>query len=312
MTLRYRLLAPRGVHALDRAEVTTWDRLGLVPTRSEVRAPSPLVVLPRAEELDTIRIRPRRTRVYSGTVRASLGGSGTDFFGCRSYSAGDEVRRINWRATARRDELVVTDYEQERVADVSVILDARERVHTGIGPDRTTFDESVHAAASVALHFLRAGNNVGLLVYGDYLNWTYPGYGKTQRERILVALASAVPADKVAFEDLRFLPTRLFPAGSQLVVISPLADEDDIDVFGVLRARGYRVILIAPNPLLREAPPDGKDPARETARHLLDLERSAFLSSLAAMGVEVVDWDLRFPLSLPVARLLSAKGRRLA
>ena len=312
LTLRYRLRPPRGVHVLPGIDVITWDRLGLVPIRRPVDVPSGLLVLPKVEALETIRIRPRRTRVYSGTVRANLGGSGTDFFGCRAYSSGDEVRRINWRATARREDLVVTDYEQERVADVSVILDARERAHAQVGSDASTFDYAVHAAASVSLHFLRSGNNVGLLIYGDYLNWTYPGYGRAQREKILVALAAASTADKVAFEDLRYLPTRLFPSGSQLVVVSPLADEKDLDILGILRARGYQVILISPNPLYREAPPDKHDRAVETARRLLDLGRSALISSLVAMGVEVVDWDLRFPLSLPVARLLSAKGRRLA
>jgi uncharacterized protein (DUF58 family) len=78
------------------------------------------------------------------------------------------------------------------------------------------FIESIHssntrsAAAALVDTFLTAGNRVGLLLYSQYLSWTFPGYGKIQRERILQALARAEVGDSQVFSDLMYLPARLF------------------------------------------------------------------------------------------------------
>ncbi len=311
VTLAYTLRAPRGEHTFSAAALLAFDRLTLHPTPLSLPCPSRLLVLPHVETLEEIEISPRYTRAYSGSVRARLGGSGTDFFGCRDYALGDDVRRINWRAYGRREALVVNEYEQERIADVGVILDARERVNARVGKEET-FAHSVRAAASVAIHFLLAGNHVGLLIYGDRLDWTYPGYGRTQRERILDALARARTADKVVFEDLRYIPTRLFPPRSQLVVVSPLAGEDDVEVLGTLRARGYPIILIAPNPLSLEPGERHAEESLVLARRVLRLKRTLLFTTLAGIGVWVVDWDLTQPLSYPASALLARKGRRFA
>ena len=306
-SISYAVRPARGEHVFRCASVICFGPLALPGSELELPCEDRVFVLPHVENLEEIDIRPRQTRVYSGTVRANLGGVGTDFFGCRDYAPGDDVRRINWRVYARRDTLVVNEHEQERIADVSVILDARERANLRLG-EPGPFTYCVRAAASLAVHFLAAGNHVGLLIYGDLLDWTYPGYGRTQRERILDALARANPVDKVVFEDLRHIPTRLFPPRSQLVVVSPLCDQDDVEVLGTLRARGYQIILVSPNPFtLALATPT---PEHALALRILRLRRALLLSTLAGIGVQVVDWDLNQPLAWPVAHLLSRHGRR--
>ena len=303
----YALRPLRGEHVMREVSAVSFSSLAFPGAESMVPCEDRILVLPRVERLEEIPIRPRRTRVYSGNVRANLGGVGTDFFGCRDYAPGDDVRRINWRVYARREALVVNEYEQERIADVSVILDARESVNLRLG-EPGPFPHSVRAAASLAVHFLASGNHVGLLVYGDLLDWTYPGYGKAQRERILDALCRAKLADKVVFQDLRYIPTRLFPPRSQLVVVSPLSGHDDVEVLGTLRARGYRIILASPDPfsLALERP----TPERLLAFRLLRLKRALLLSNLTAIGVQVVDWDLAQPFARAASHFLSRRGRR--
>lgn len=310
ITLRYTMHVGRGGYTLPGVDVTTYRRLALSPTRTFIACEDHFLVLPRAERLEEIEIRPRRTRAYAGIVRSNRGGSGLDFFGCRAYTTGDELRRINWRVYARRGELVVNEYEQERIADVSVLLDARERVNTHVGEEES-FTYAVRAAASVASLFLKQGNNVGLLIYGSYLNWTFPGYGKKQREKILDSLAHAKTSDKEIFEDLRFVPTRLFPPQSQLILVSPLAGEDDVEVLGILRARGYEIILIVPDllPLELEGLPSNEE--RDLARRIITLRRNLLLSTLSGIGVRVIDWDVTEPLSYPISWRLSRRGRRL-
>jgi uncharacterized protein (DUF58 family) len=309
VVLSYTLRPPRGVYTLPGLEITTWKRLALAPQSTFLAHEDRFIVLPRVEVLEEIEIRPRRTRAYAGIVRANRGGSGLDFFGCRSYSSGDDIRRINWRTYAKRGELVIDEYEQERIADVSILLDARELAHTRVGEEET-FTYAVRAAASMASHFLSQGNSVSLLIYGDYLNWTYPGYGKVQRERILDALARAKTGTKEVFEDLRFVPTRLFPPQSQIILISPLYGEDDVEVLGILRTRGYQIILIVPNLLPLELRSSTPSEDLDLARRIIQCRRTLLLTTLTRIGVEVIDWDVAEPLSYPVGWGLSRRGRR--
>lgn len=312
ITVSYRISPPRGEYEFPFARTKRWGYGSPAVRVESLPIASSLLVLPRPEPLEDIEIRPRRTLVYAGTVKANVGGTGIDFFGCRNYAPGDDVRRINWRAHARSGRLVVNEYEQERIADVNVILDARARAHHQ-DADGDTFEPAVHAAASLAVHFLNQGNRVGLLIYGDVLDWTYPGFGREQRERILDSLATARPADKAVFEDLRYIPTRLFPSRSQLAVVSPLVGEEDVEILGLLRARGYQVILVSPDPLdrwiERNAGKTDEGSLRLAAR-VIRLDRRVLLDTLARIGVEVVDWKVDEPLARAADWALSRRGRR--
>ncbi len=297
----YRAVLPRGKHEFPQVVVTAWSRWGLASRMESIPHESVIIVRPKAEPLGAISIHPRRTRAFAGPVKANLGGQGLDFFGCRSYVPGDDVRRINWRAYARHDSLIVNEYELERLADVSIIVDARLQAHCRLGKD-TTFDYSLRAAASLASHFLRVGNIVGLLIYGDMLQWVFPGVGKTQERKIFDSLASAYAAEKEVFEDLRRIPTRLFPAQSQLVFVSPLIDDDDVEVIALLIDRGYSVILVCPHASTWEAEQIGSSPSAQIATRMSSLRRSLFLDSLVRTGTRIVNWDIAEPLAQAIDR----------
>ena len=130
-----------------------------------------LFILPPVLRLRRVAIQPRRTRIFSGTIPARQGGSGVEFFDVREYQQGDSPRWINWRATARHPQNVFSnEFEQERAADVGLILDGRHR--TNDFGDRSIFENSVLATAALADTFLNAGNRVGLLFLwsADYLD----------------------------------------------------------------------------------------------------------------------------------------------
>ena len=301
----YRVVLPRGKHRFSQVVVTAWSRWGLASRMESIPHESVIIAHPKAELLGAIAIHPRRTRAFAGPVKAKLGGQGLDFFGCRSYVPGDDIRRINWRAYARQDNLIVNEYELERLADVSIIVDARLQAHCRLGED-TTFDYSLRAAASLTSHFLRVGNVVGLLVYGDIVHWVFPGVGKTQERRIFDSLAAAYAAEKDVFEDLRKIPTRLFPAQSQLVFVSPLIDDDDVEVIALLIDRGYSIILVCPHAAAWEAEKIGSSPSVQIATRMSNLRRSLFLDSLVRTGTRIVNWDIAEPLTQAIARDLGA------
>ena len=168
--------------------------LGLVRLEQDLTTDGQLFILPPVLRLRRVAIQPRRTRIYSGTIPARQGGAGVEFFDVRHYQPGDSPRWINWRATARHPQDVFSnEFEQERAADVGLILDGRRR--TNDFGDRSIFEHSVLATAALADTFLNAGNRVGLLFYGRQITWTMPGYGKLQSERILHDLSLLEPGE---------------------------------------------------------------------------------------------------------------------
>jgi len=133
-----------------------------------------------------------------------------------------------------------------------------------------------------------------LLIYGQFLNWTYPRYGKVQRERIFQALAKAQTGDSLVFEKLDNLPTQMFPKNSQIILFSPLR-EDDVPVLTSIRARGYQVMIISPDPISLQLEAMPKTEAATIGARLAQIERKILFNRLTQMGCVVLNWDVAIP-----------------
>ena len=289
----YSFTGQRGFHTFSHIQAEASDLLGILNIQASPATSGQITILPAAPRIRRVTIRPRVTRVYSGSIPAHQGGPGLDFFGVREYQPGDSPRAINWRAAARHPGAVFSnEFEQERVADVAIIIDARQKsypaAHNGL------FDAAISAGAAMAETFLASGNRVGLLVYGHYVNWNMPGYGKRQREEILQTLARAKPSESQVFAGLH-ISRRLFPAHSQLVFIGPI-QPDDVGPLTTLRAEGYPLIVISPNALRIEAEALPPSPATIQALRLRLVERYITIRRLRHAGIQAIDWDIQRPL----------------
>ena len=293
--LEYTLRGKRGSYEFQNVRATAADHLGLFHRQVTVSTTERLVIIPDILKLRHLAIRPLRTRAYAGPVPARQGGSGVSFWGVRNYEPGDPLRWINWRMSARHpgDETYVNEFEPERIVDVGLILDIRQRNDVQVG-GKLLLEHSVAATASLAAAFLNDGNRVGMLIYGRYLNWTFPGYGKIQRKRILEALTRVKPGDSMVFDQLDRLPTRYFPAKSQIVLVSPLSP-DDTGMLVRLRAQGYQVLVISPDPVRFELEALGAQADVVLAARIARLERTLQLRYLRRAGVQVVDWRVDRP-----------------
>lgn len=299
----YTFSSKRGFHAFSQLEASASDVFGLRTIRQDIPTKGRVLILPVAPRVRRISIRTRATRVYSGAIPARQGGPGVDFFGVREYQPGDALHAVNWHVSARHPQsLYANEFEQERVADVGIILDARRQVNQ-TGDNLTIFEESILACASLSEAFLSTGNRVGLFIYGQFINWTIPGYGRQQRERILQALAHAVPGDSQAFAGI-YIPHRLFPVKSQLVFVSPLI-ADDVQPLINLRAQGFALIVVSPNAIRYEAARLPASEAISQATRILTLRRRVTLQRLRHAGIQVVDWDLSRPFEQAAESALS-------
>ncbi len=294
VTVRQTLEPARGLHQVPPVVLTVSDRFGLFPQQLFARDDLRILALPQVLTSEQAGVRPPRTRVFAGPIGAHKGGPGVEFFGVRAYQPGDSRQWINQRATARRpDELFVNEFEQERAVDIGLILDVRRDANLPVN-GTSLLESSVAAAATLADSFLAAGNRVGLFLYGGSIDRTIPGYGKIQRERILRALARARPEEHQVFNQLAYLPTRLFPIRSQLVLVSPLL-LGDLDDLISLRARGYELLIAAPDSIAFERRRMNDSHATDLAIRMARLERERFFAQLRQAGVVLFEWSPDVP-----------------
>jgi uncharacterized protein (DUF58 family) len=308
LELEYSVRAQRGQYEAYELLVCARDPADLFDLTVAYRSGPRLVIHPRYPKLDRIKVRPPQTRGFAGPIAARQGGIGIDFYGIREYQSGDPQRQINWRLTARHQRALFTNvYEQERVADVGLILDARQRMDIA-SPHGSLFEHAVQATAALAESFLADGNRVSLLVYGSGAVRVFPGYGRVQKDRILKALARATPGQNYALDSLAYLPTRFFPAKSQLVFISPLAAED-MGVLIKMHAQGYAVIVISPDPV-SFITSDTAD-VSSTPYRFAWAERGFMLQQIRRSGVQVVNWRVDQPFEAVVRNALARQAIRL-
>ena len=309
-TFTYTVAGARGSYPFESIYATATESFGLIRREQTIQSNERLFIFPEFRRLKHVSIRPRRTRVYAGSIPARVGGTGIEFFGVREYQFGDSPRTINWRVSARHDEnLYSNEYQQERVADVGIVLDARTRANL-FHNSQSIFEYSVTATAALSDAFLNQGNRVGLLVYGSYLGWTLPGYGKIQRERIMQALAHAEVGVSSVFAGLEHLSPHMFPSESQIVLVSSLVN-DDLNILVQLRGRGYQIMVISPDPVKFELGCLPSSPQADLAARIVRVERDLLIRRLERAGIQVIGWDVSIPLDQAVGSLLMRQRRSL-
>ncbi len=281
--------------------VRSLDPLALGAEDAIVQLNARLVVAPAMEDLRRARLGPRRTRPWFGQVPSRQIGSGTDFWGVREYVSGDEVRRINWKASARLDRLFTNEYEGERSGDVVIVVDARRESFIGTEADNP-IEHGVRAALGVAERVLASKNRVGLIVQRDVLDWVPPAFGRKQLYRILDHLIHVRPGGEWPFAHVAWVLSRFFPRDCLVVLISPLRDRASLSAVIGLGARGYDVAIVSPSPLAIEWRLGERMPEHETAYRILRIERDNLIAQLRRVA-QVVDWDPATPLALALRRI---------
>jgi len=310
----FRVLRGRFVWSAVQAVVT--DPLGLAEAAAELPSPAEFHVHPELVRFRPLPLQPRRTLPAPGSVAARVGGGGTEFFGVREYQVGDSLRWLDWRLTARHPgRLFTREFEQEQIADVGLVLDARVGAEQGPGEEghapatESLFEHAVRATASLAEIFLRQGHRVSLLVLGETEVRVFPAFGRIQLKRILSCLAGVHPHGEAGGGHARSL-ARMFPARSLLLVLSPLAF-DDAPLFHRLKGHGRQVVVVCPDAIDFHAGAVGRDPVGQLALRAARVERQLGLRAVAQLRIPVVDWQVSQPL-YPLIRtaLRPARGQR--
>jgi len=282
-------------------EVVSADAQGVGPGAATVSDPAAPVtrstlVLPAAAPLREVPL-PTRLRGLTGPHPSRRPGEGGDLRDVHPFTPGDRLRRIDWRATAKRSpdlrELYVRREHALGEAVVVLVVDSRD----DLGPDprtwgltgsprpddATSLDLARAAAASLARAVLAAGDRVGLDDLGVLRRPLPPGGGRQQLDRVRHALALTHPEGAVR---ARLRSPRL-PSGALVVVFSTYLDDEAARAAAAWRRAGHRVLAVDVLPTMRTrhlAERDG------VAVRLVLLEREDRLADLRDVDVDVVDW----------------------
>jgi uncharacterized protein (DUF58 family) len=311
LTTRYQLRFPtRGNYQLGPLQAHWEDPIGTVGRTKDFEMTTKVVVLPRIHDLKKVGLRPSRVRTHVGNIPSKMLGTGSEFYCLRDYVPGDELRRINWKATGRTGSIVTNEYESERSGDVIVVLDARREIDTG----RRTggiIGREVEAAASLSSHYLKERNRVGMIILGDVIDVVPLGYGKRQFYRIVDHLLNVRPGENRSSLAISMAMRRYFPSNSMAIVITPLEDKQIITTIKEMAAHGTQVVTIAPSGSAMEqkaiaASADRFDPMGLAAR-FTTLKRSDIIQELGRYG-RVIDWDPDAPLSKYLVEVRGSPG----
>jgi uncharacterized protein (DUF58 family) len=202
LTVAYTTSSPRrGAYRFGSIDLRVARRDGWL--RRQVRIPldHEVAVFPNIVAIKRIQLTLRRgLRALVGQRRARPPGASTAFAGLRDYVRGDDVRRISWTATARRDRPVMVEVEAERGQQVMIALDCG-RLMTAPAGDLVKLDHAVNAALMLAWVAQAYGDRVGLMTFDDRVtNFIKPERGSAQ----LHVLTEALYAIKASYVEPDF------------------------------------------------------------------------------------------------------------
>lgn len=234
----YRVLCrPRGIYPIGPAAVTLRDPLGLASRLVHAGSKHTLVVYPAVEQLRGLPGSPGLNVAVDARRPSHDHRGGEDFYTLREYQQGDDLRRIHWRSSARRDRLMIRQLETPWQARSLVLLDIR----AGSYPGDDAFEAAVSGTASVTRHLLDNAFDSEVWIGG-------PTVGLTDRSGGYAAamewLARIQPQPDV---DLSVVASRLRyrGGGGMLILVTGQPDDDLLGLSRVLSSEYPTAVLLA-------------------------------------------------------------------
>ena len=296
--LGLRLRGRWGSWALGDVRLRSRDRYGLQVFERRLERPHRLRLVARAETMRAL-LSPADTQAATGSEVARTRGEGIEFADTRPFTAGDRLRSVNWRASARQEALVVNERRPERNADLVIFLDSFSDAGGGDG----ILARAVRAAMAVAEPHLRRRDRVGLVSFGGTLRWLEPGSGNLQRYRLVDALLETQAFFSYAWKDVNVIPPKTLPPRSLVVAITPLLDPRSVNALLDLARRRFDLAVIEIP--WDEGAPGNVEPVDELARRLWMLQRQNLRARLAELGVAVSSWSAARPLDVVLEEVRS-------
>lgn len=262
------ICAKRGQYQLGPMSLSTSDPFGLFPMSKDLPQRGALVVYPTTVDINYFAL-PIGVLPGGDALRRRTHYVTTNAAGVRDYAAGDSYSRIHWPSTARRERLIVKEFELDPLADIWIVPDMAIYGHVAaeVKPvqaadalpvwmqkpkeyqlPESTEEYTVTVAASLAQYFLRRDRNVGLITYGQSREVIQPDRGERQRNKILETLAVLQAQGELPVDQVVQAEVQVFPRGTTVIVVTPTTDERWATIARQLQRRGLRVVTVLVEP----------------------------------------------------------------
>lgn len=287
----------RGDRYVDHVTVRSTGPLGLASRQVSLRAPGRVRVLPPFTSRKHLPSKLARLRELDGRTCLRVRGQGTEFDSLRDYVIGDDVRSIDWRASARRHQVVVRTWRPERDRRVLLVLDTSRTSAARVG-DAPCLDAAMDAALLLAALAARAGDRVELLAMDRRPRAQVQGASRTELLPALVEAMAPLEPDLVEADWTSIVATirQRVTQRALVVLLTPLAaaalEEGLLPVVHRLTSHHQVVLASVADPQVAAMARRRGDSyavygAAAAERALLD--RSAATAELARAGVDVID-----------------------
>jgi len=259
-------LVQRGVFSLGPTALYSSDPFGLFPVSCTQPSSASLLVYPMMVE---VRAFPNPPGLLPGgdALRRRTHQMTPNAVGVREYVPGDSKNRIHWPSTARRERLMVKEFELDPLADVWIFLDADRKVQAAlpyspptqamdamwspwkeVGLPPSTEEYAVSIAASLGRYFLSRGRAVGLASCRQLPetgpNVLPPDRGGRQLGKMMEALALLQAEGDLSISALAMAQARHLPRGSMVILVTPSVQEELVLAVVALLQRGLRPVLV--------------------------------------------------------------------
>lgn len=239
------------------------DMIAGADGRTRVRLADLVALRARVAKAALSRLESRAMR--AGQQPSRLYGRGMDYAESRGYQPGDDVRRLDWRLTARSGRLHTKLFQEEREGRLLILLDAHESMRFGTRV-RLKSVQAARAAALAAWYAVRAGERVGLMAFGSGHRSLRPQAGTRGALAVCGALADWDADDRAVqgepLSDALLRAVRLMHGANRVLLISDGLSCDEaargrlLDLSG---KAGIRVLIVA-DALELGPPPAGRYP----------------------------------------------------
>ncbi|TCK04823.1 DUF58 domain-containing protein [Marinobacterium mangrovicola] len=286
----------RGDAHFGAIELRVQSPLGLWRRQLHIEAEQSVKVYPNFMALSGMDFLDNEQRVaHLGAHLTQRRGSGLEFRQLREYQRGDEIRQIDWKATARQQKLISREYQDERDQEVLFMLDTGRRMRALDG-ELSHFDHSLNALLLTAYMALGMGDSVGVLGFAGSNRWVSPVKGRQGINRLLNQLYDIQSSTEAS--DLSQAAEALMLKQQKralVVIVSNMRDDDSEELQLAARILGRKhLVMVA---CLRESfldreleeEPGYQATLNHCARELYREQRADLIAQLKARGVMVVD-----------------------
>jgi len=318
ITFSYILQCPiRGLFTLGPTQILFHDTFGYHFDSAVISSETPILVYPTYEDIKKLKAmaQKRRLGLMFGIHKTKIKGMGTDFYGIRPYDPSDELRYVDWKATARTGQLRTKEFESEKNIRVMVLLDVSSSMGAGATLENK-LEYGIRAALLLSHLALERRDLVGLTTFSDEVEGIIePRTGKTHFYRILELLAEVIPHGGKNYLEAAKFSNRYLKRGALVILISDL--EGNVknlkEALKFLRANEHNILIIAPfGPWFEvkrtELSPLDKALVEATSFQLWR-ERKEIIKDLTRMGIDVINVGPDDFLPVVVSTYMKAKKK---